>query len=135
MQRGVQSRCLCHGLCDGCGLVRGQIVVEIVVAAVVVAVGSVGAVLHEPGLVVKGRAVHHFRWSLVLLGFSEPCELSATSVGDGVLSSVLSGSVLSGLGFGCIHEVNRENVDDSPFIALGGMAAALAKGASCTHEV
>ena len=68
MQRGVQSRSLRHGLCDGCGLVRGQIV-EIVVAAVVVAVGSGGAVLHEPGLVVKGRAVHHFRWGIVLLGF------------------------------------------------------------------
>jgi hypothetical protein len=53
----------------------------------------------------------------------EPCELSATSVGVGVLSSLLLCSVSSCLGFGCIHAVNRENVDDSPFIALGGMAA------------
>ena len=67
-------------------------------------------------------------WSF--LGFSASCELSATSVGDGVV--LCSGWCSSGLDFGCIHEVNRENVEDSPFIALGGMAAALAKGASCT---
>ena len=71
-------------------------------------------------------------------GFSSaPCELSATSVGDGVLlCSVLSCSVLgcSFLGFCSIHAVTSEEPDDSPFIALGGMAAALAKGARAARR-
>ena len=62
-------------------------------------------------------------------GFSASCELSATSVGDGVLSSVLLCSVL---GFGCIHEVTSEKTEAS-FNCFGGMAAKVKARAAHTR--
>ena len=102
MQRGVQSRCLHHGLCDGCGLVRGQTAVEIVVAAVVAAVvavgGTAGAVLHEPGLVVNGRAVHHFRRRRSLLrAVNDFCWRRSLVVGLFVLGVLLFYPICRGL--------------------------------------